>query len=215
MAKTQEEALSELGDLGKSLAEATTDRVKQGGILRQILDLIGGLDKDDAKALFKNEKVQTLVEAASTELAQSSDDPPGTIYDAVIGGQLIKGFNSKLWTNGDLVRQNGEGASKMVQYTPRTTQMVGWNTLERHFIADEEMWVEQCFVDVYKESLRALKLAAEHAAYNFKKGTHLSDSSIRSDRGIRARATGDAGHYIPGGGQIAGRGPGEGEGEGT
>lgn len=213
MARDQEAALAELGDLGKSLAEAATDRTKQTGILRQILDLIGGLDKDDAKALFKNEKVQTLVEAASTELAQSSDDPPGTIYDAMIGGQLVKSFNSKPWTNGDLKRLQGEGASKMVQYTPRTTQMVGWNGLERHFVADEEMWVEQCFVDVYRDSLRAMKLAAEHVAYNFKKSGHLSDSSIRSDRGIRARATGDQGYFIPGGGQIAGRGAGEGEGE--
>jgi hypothetical protein len=201
--KTKETVLGGLADLAKGLAEAAEDREKTSGILKEILGMIGELDKDDAKALFKDERVQALIEAATTEQAQSSIDPPGTIYSGVVGGQVVRGFVKKDWEESHLRAAVENGAMTLVDYEPRTTQVVIWNGLQRQFIADTPMTVEKCFVDVYRDSLKMARDGAEHAQWLFKKRDMLHDPTLVTGNGAKARATGERGHYEPGGGLIA------------
>ena len=215
--KAKDNALASIAELAKGLAEAAEDREKTSGTLKEILNLIGGLDKDDAKALFRDERVQALIEAATDQQAQSSDDPPGTIYSGLIGGQMVKSMTKKPWQENDLRSAVERGEVEMVYYEPRSTVPVVWNGLKRYFVADQEMYVEKIFVDVYKESLAATRAASEHAAWLFKKLQALSpqNRSMVTPGGARARGTADQGWYVPGGGNVGGRSEDEGTGEQT
>lgn len=210
--KAKASPLANIADLAKGLADAADDRAKTSAILKDILDQIGGLDKEDAKALFKDERVQGLIEAASAELAESSTDRPGTIYPGMIGNVQVKGFTKKPWTESDLRKCVDRGEVEIVRYVPRTTQPVIWNGLVRHFVEDEPMWVETTFIGIYEDSLFQTKAAADHAAWLMKKTDRLRDPSMVTPNGAKARATGSSGWYVPGGGMIAGRGEEGGEG---
>lgn len=206
MAKNKDAALAELADLGKSLAEVVEDQEQKQGKLREILDLVGSLDKDDAKALFKDERVQRLIEVATSELAESSDDPPGTVYGGMMGGVMVKGLTKKPWNEADLKRLIREGKAKIVKgYRPEVTRDVFWNGLHRQFVARRRMDVEDTFIGIYEQSLDAEELARQHAEWLFKKRDSVDDWSIVTTNGARARGTGTSGHYEPGGGMISGR----------
>lgn len=211
--KTREAALANIADLAKGLADAAEDQTKRNKLVDGILDEIGSLDKDDAKALFRDERVQALIEAVTEERAESSDDRPGTIYAGMIGSTPVKGFTKKAWTESDLRKEVEKGHATIVRYTPRSTQPVIWNGLVRQFVEDEPMWVEDTFIGIYEESLFATKAAADHAQWLMRKRDTLRDPSMVTPNGAKARATGSSGWYVPGGGMIAGRGEEGGTGE--
>lgn len=212
--KKESGELSEIASLAAQLQEAAEDTERQQGILGAILEQIGKLDPESAKALFRNEAVQALLERASDEHAASADDPPGTVYAGTIGGVAIKGFVKKEWTEADLradyeravaagVPPGERGAGEPVSFMPFTTKPIFWNGLRRQFVAMKQMRVEQCFIDVYMQSLGAEQLAAQHAAWLFRAGPPPDDRSMITPEGATARATGSEGHYLPGGGNIA------------
>lgn len=203
MAKSKDTALAELAELGSALADVVEDTEKKNATLKSILDVIGELDPDDAKALFKNEKIQRLIEVASTDLTESSDDPPGTIRPGMIGGQVVAGFIKKPWNEADLMKLIAQGKMELIRgYRPLTSQPVIWNGLRRNFQARRPIDVPACFVYVYEQSLNETELGEQHAAFLFKKTNVVSDWSIVNENGIRMRGTGSDGHYIPGGGLV-------------
>lgn len=196
--KTKDAVLSELAELGASLAEVAEDEAKKTATLNKILDSIGGLSKDDARDLFKNEKVQRLIELASDELAEVSTDGPGSIGKGPMG-------QKKQWTEADLSRLIESGQMEMVKnYRPITTPKgpVVWNGLSRHFRARQPITCPGCFIYVYEQHLTAEDLAEQHASWLFRKQNGLSDPSMMTENGLRARGTGDQGHYVPGGGLV-------------
>jgi len=201
--KTKDSVLAELAELGASLADAAEDEAKKQETLNKILGSIDGLDKETAKDLFKNEKVQRLIELASEELAESEGDLPGSIRSTKDGAPLP--FAQKRpWTEGDLQKLLQEGKMKLVEdFMPITTAPVIWNGLRRNFVAMEPMTVASCFVDVYREHLAALKRNEEHVAWLFRKRNDLRDPSMLTEGGVRMRGSGDRGHYVPGGGNVA------------
>ncbi len=206
MPKTKDTALAELADLGKQLAAAAEGQEDTKATLDKILDTITGLDKEDAKALFRNEAVQKMIEMASEGRAQNTDDPPGTVYSGMIGTTVVPGFVKKPWTESDLAKLVADGKMTLVKnYRPITTQLIIWNGLRRQFVARRPITCPDCFVYVYEQHLSAIDLAEQHAAWLFKKTNHVDDSSILTSNGARARGTGTSGHYEPGGGNISGR----------
>jgi len=209
MAKTQDTALAELAELGAALGAAVDDTEKKSHTLKQILDTIGELDPDDAKALFKNEKVQRLIEIATAERAEASDDPPGTVYDGIVGGVVVRGLMKKPWNEADLTRLIEKGEMQLVRnYRPPVTKHVIWNGLGRWFVARRPITCPECFVYVYEQSLDAAELAEQHADYLFKRGAYkdstgrLADPGMITAGGAKARATGEGGYYQPGGGMV-------------
>ncbi len=195
--KTKDSVLSELAELGASLAEVAEDEAKKQETLKGILGSIDGLDKDTAKELFKNEKVQRLIELASSELAEASDGGPGTIAPGPFGPK-------RPWTEADLARLIERGEMKLVHdFEPVETIPIFWNGLRRNFQANEPITCAACFVDVYRQHREALRLGEEHAAWLFRKRNNLRDGSMLSEGGMRARGSGDQGHYVPGGGAIS------------
>jgi len=200
MAKTQDAALAELADLGKSLGEIVDDQEKKKEILNGILATIGSLDKDDAKALFKNEKVQRLIELASSEMVDSSTLPPGSYMPGPMGMKVA-------WTESHLNKLIADGKMELVRnYRPVSTPHgpIVWNGLVRYFRARQPITVPQCFVDVYEAHLDAEMLAEQHAEWLFRKGDYLRDRSVLTEGGVRVRGTGGVGqgHYVPGGGLV-------------
>lgn len=202
--KTKDAALAELAELGASLADDAADAAKKQETLSAILDTIGTLDKDTARDLFKNEKVQRLIELASTELAESSDDRPGSIRTTRDGAPLPFA-QKKPWTENDLTRMIERGEMEMVHnYRPPTSIPVIWNGLRRNFRAKQSITCPKCFVDVYEQHLTAEDLAEQHAAWLMGKRDTLGDLSLLTEGGVRSRNTGTPGHghYVPGGGLV-------------
>lgn len=197
--------LDDLAALGAALGQASGKAKDQDRIKEQILDKFRTLDEDAAKALLKDDRVQSLLERISDERAQASGDPPGTVRSGWIGNAEVKGFTKKGWTEADLRKDREHtpnGAGKYVTFTPVETLLVTWNGLKRQLLADEETTVEKCFKDVYDEHRRGTKIAAEHAAYLFRKRDTISDMSIISAEGARVRGLAERGHYLAGGGSI-------------
>lgn len=197
----QTDALSDLASLGSALADAAGSQRDKEKIKDQILERIGTLDKDTAKALLRDERIQRLLEMISDEKAQNSSDPPGTIKPGWIGNTQVNGFTKKEWTEADL-RKETNAAGKPVTFIPVETIQVFWNGLMRQFIADEEITVEKCFKDVYDEHRRAMRIAGEHASYLFKKRDNVSDWSLITAEGARARGLAETGWFVPGGGSV-------------
>lgn len=200
MADTQT-ALDDLALLGQALAKTANKTKEQEKVKDAILDTIATLDKDVAKAIFKDERIQQLVEMISDEKAQNSTDPPGTIKPGWIGNTQVNGFTKKEWTEADLAKCR-DGAGKFVTFTPVETVPVFWNGIMRQLIADEEITVEKCFKDIYDEHRRQLRRAGEHAAYLFKQRDTLSDPSMVTAEGARVRGLAEQGWFKPGGGSI-------------
>lgn len=201
MATDTSSDLGDLAKLGAALAEVAGNAEKKTRVIDMIMDKIGSLDKETAKLLVQDERIQNLLEVVSSEKAQSANDPPGTIYDGFIGQTKVKGFVKKPWSERDLAADR-EGAGKLVSIVPSETILVFWNGLRRQFIADEEMVVEKCFVDIYNEHRRNTKLGSDHAAYLFKKRDTMSDWSMLTREGAKVRGMGDTGWYVAGGGSI-------------
>jgi hypothetical protein len=201
MATKASAALAELAQLGSSLADVAEDKAKQQETLGKILDTIGTLDKDTAKELFKDPQVQRLIELASGELAETSDDRPGSIRSGPFG-------QKKPWNEADLTKLIESGEMEMVRnYRPITTTPVIWNGLRRDFRARQLITCPGCFIYVYEQSLTAQEIAEQHAAWLMRMpgSDRLEDWSVVTEGGLRARGTGTPGHghYVPGGGNVA------------
>src|SRR5215831_15129007 len=126
MAKAKE-GLSKLAELGAALQEAAEDTEKASAIQDQILDLIGKLDKDQAKDLFRNEAVQELIEKASDERALDPGLAPGSLLPGMIGGSTIRAFTKRDWTEADLRQAMEDGRGKWVTFEPAENKYLGWN----------------------------------------------------------------------------------------
>lgn len=196
-----ETALNDLAALGSALASSAGKAKEAEKVKELILEKFATLDTDTAKSLLRDERVQALLEQLTDEQAQSATDPPGTVRSGMIGKTAVNGFTKKEWTEADL-RNQPNAAGKMVTFTPVETLPVFWNGLMRQFIADEEITVEACFKYVYDQHRLATRQGREHAAYLFKKRDTLSDTSMVTAEGARARGTGEIGWYVAGGGSI-------------
>lgn len=206
MAEQQQEeqvntALSDLAALGSALGAAAGKAKEADKVKNLILEKFETLDIDTAKALLKDERVQRLLEVLTDERAQAAGDPPGYVREGWIGNTKVQGFTKKEWTEADL-RNQPNAAGKLVTFTPGETIPIFWNGLMRQFIADEEITVEACFKYIYDQHRLATKQAREHAAYLFKQRDTLSDTSMVTAEGARARGTGETGWYKPGAGSI-------------
>ena len=207
--KVDQDDLEELAKLGMALASKAGSAMEQEKIKDDILRKIGSLDQDVAKRLFRDERIQRLVEIASDDQAQRGEEPPGFIKDGYIGSTPVHGFVKKEWTEADL-RARRDSAGKFITFIPHETIPVFWNGLRRQLIADEEVTIERCFYDVYQEHRRLTKVAKEHAEYLYRKRDSLSEPGVVGESSARARGMAEVGWYSPGGGSIleAATGPG-------
>lgn len=195
-----------LAEMATTLQQAAQDEAAQATALNDIVQRLTKLPDDAKRKLAQMPVFQQLAEVHAEHVAQQRpDDRPGTVYSGMIAGIPVKAMTKKPWTESDLRKLVERGEMPVVDFMPWTTQPVIWNSLVRNFIARRRIRVEKCFVDVYLESQRLTEVAEEHAAWLFKKRNSLpSDPGVITPEGARARGTGTEGHYLPGGGNIAG-----------
>lgn len=193
---TPDEASDELARLGAALAQVAGNKAAQRRVVGELEALITRLPVNEYANLLDNEVVQQFVERMTERKVQENKgDPPGTIYNRGTLAQV-----KKPWSWADL-----KDAPKKT-WTPNRSTSLTWNGLTVYVHADEEVTLPEVFHGVWEDHVRATKLGREHAEWLMRKRDRLSDPGIISPEGARARATGEGGHYLPGGGNIAGAG---------
>jgi hypothetical protein len=190
----QEDSSGLLASLGQALLRAAGEKGEQAKALETLKEILPKLSVKEFPKLADEPVIQEFVERLAREKAASSDDPPGTIYNR---GTLAE--FKKDWTIKDLEKSG----MPLITFTPAETILVTWNELRCQLIADQEITCYKCFYDVYQEHRRAMGFAREHAAFLFRKGPATHPDMALPDA-ARARATGDDGWYVPGGGSVAG-----------
>src|SRR5262245_5703878 len=81
-------ALSDLARLAAELGQAASESAEEGRVADEIFARIDRLSPAARRRLFQRPAVQALFDrAGDTEAAGSADDPPGTIYYRMIGGE--------------------------------------------------------------------------------------------------------------------------------
>jgi hypothetical protein len=197
-----------MGGFAAAFEAAAGDEEKTNEAVRAFFELTESLSPDASKRLFSRPEVRAFFEVASdNEPAPASrDDPPGTIYTKLTGGERIP-FTKKPWTWRD--------AWKMPTKTwePSITETLGFQGLLVTVWAQQEVTLPEVFYGIYHDSLKQRRIAQEHAAWLFKKRDTLSDPSITTEGGRRARGIanhdGKVNIFAPGAGPIGPRVPGD------
>lgn len=185
---TRDEVNDELRSLAATLFKVADDKAERNRVLDQLEVFLGRLSAKDYPDLADSEIVQTFVERLAQRRAETSSDPPGTIYNR---GSLNQ--YKKSWTEHDLAK-SGMG---LVEFEVAEPEVVVWNGMRRDYEPGVTYRDYKCFVDTMRERTRNIRLAHEHAEYMFRMRQGLSDSSIASIGTARVRGTADRGSYRP------------------
>ena len=200
--------LRKMGGFAAAFEAAAGDEEKVNDAARAFFELTEGLTPAASKRLFSRPEVRAFFEVVSeNEVAPASrDDPPGTIYSRVVGGERIA-FTKKPWTWAD--------AWKIPTKTwePSITETLGFQGLLVTVFAQEQVTLPEVFYGIYHDCLKQRRIAQEHAAWIFKKRDTLSDPSVttegsRKSRGI-ANHDGKVNIFALGAGPIGPRVPGD------
>mgnify|MGYP001562722324 CR=1 FL=1 len=185
--------LISLGQAFLAMAQEKTDKAKA---MVGIADMLGKLSAADYPALLDHPEVQRFVDGLIKQKAESTDDPPGTIYNK---GTLAE--HKKPWQWRDL--DNAE----RITFTPNETRLIVFNGLPLTIIADVENTVPAPFYGLYVESKRNTRFAQEHAEWLMRKRDNPTHPDMATPDSVRARAIGGVGWYEPGSGPHAGAAP--------
>lgn len=191
-----EEAMAEtLSQLGQALQEAATKKRGGAKVIGQLTDLLSRLSVKDYPELADHPVVAQFLETVATSKARNSDDPPGTVYNK---GTLAE--HKKPWQWRDLKD------FPTITFTPLENAELYYNGLGPVYLtADVECTVHEVFYGIYMESRRQQRFGREHMAWLMRRRDAPSHPDMITVEAIKARASGDGAHYLPGGGVIMGR----------
>jgi len=195
-------ALSDLAELAAELGKAAQDSEEEGRIADDIFKRINVLTLDAQKRLFTRPAMKKLFDVAGDkDTPAGHDDPPGTIYYRMIGGERTP-WSKKPWTWADLKNWPHE------THTAERRMTLGWNGLLVTVFPRRPTTLPAVFWNVYYDGLRNEEIAEQHAAWLFKKdgGRPMLDPSVVTSAGVEARerANHDGTHntFMPGGGLV-------------
>lgn len=192
-------ALSDLAQLAAALGQAASDSEEESKVADEIFSRINRLSVDAQKRLFTRPEVRRIFDAAGERDAPAArhDDPPGTIYYRMIGGEKTP-WSKKPWTWADL------RGTPTATWVPERRMTLGFCGLLVTVFPRRPVTLPAIFHGIYLGSLRDEELAEEHAAWLFKKRDTLSDPSIITAAGLEARERanhdGKGNVFSPGGG---------------
>lgn len=185
-----------LADLGRAFLEMAGDKAGQEKTVARVVEVLSKLSAKDYPALADNADVQRFVEMLALRKAETSDDPPGTVYNR---GSLAA--HKKPWAWRDLANE------KPITFTPSESCMLVWNGLVLSIVAEQETTIPACFYGLYMESRKNTRFAREHAEWLLRKRDLPTHPDMVTPDAVRARATGGIGWYEPGAGPHAGAAP--------
>lgn len=193
-------ALTDLAALAAELGQAATESAEEARVADEIFARLGRLTIDAQKRLFTRPAMKKLFDVAGdTDVPAGHDDPPGTIYYRMIGGERTP-WSKKPWTWAHLKDWPTE------TWIPERRMTLGWNGLLVTVFPRRPITLPCVFYGVYADALRNEEIAEQHAAWLFKKdgGRPLVDPSVITSAGVEARerANHDGAHNVfsPGGG---------------
>ncbi len=192
-----------LASLGQAFLAMSQDKAGQQQAIVRVTEVLSKLSAKDYPALMDNPEVQRFIDGMVKQKAESSEDPPGTVYNR---GTLAE--HKKPWTWRDIKNE------KMITFTPNRSMLLVWNGLVANIFADQENTIPACFYGIYVESQRGTKFATEHAEWLFRHRDAPTHPDMVTAEGVVARATGDTGSYLPGAGPHSGAAAVAEEGEG-
>lgn len=213
-----------LTQLIATLQKAQDKKGNQAKLLGQLAELLDQIDPQKNPELAEDPTIQAFVDKINegrVARAQASGAAPGTQIGSGLGQDGVP------WRYTDLdkycTRCNCPPEKRpagrpdcgiwpcptgtpdlVIGFIPPVTERVVWNGLECQFNANEEMPpIHRVFVDVYRETLRARRIAAQHAAFLFGESDVCPPELLRGDQAVgtmKARAFMSAGKK--GGGSI-------------
>lgn len=193
-------ALSDFAQMAAELGKAAEDSAEEGRIADDIFKRLNTLTLPAQKRLFTRPAMKKLFDVAGDkDTPAGHDDPPGTIYYRMIGGEKTP-WSKKPWAWAHLKNWPTE------TWIPERRMTLGWNGLLVTVYPRRPVTLPCVFHGVYADSLRNEEIAEQHAAWLFKKdgGKALLDPSVLTSAGVesRERANHDGTHNVfsPGGG---------------
>lgn len=187
-------ALTDLAQLAAELGQAAAESAEEGRIADEVFARINRLTIDAQKRLFTRPAMKRLFDAAGDkDVPAGHDDPPGTIYYRMIGGERTP-WSKKPWTWSWLWSKYPTKT-----WEPSISTPLGFQGLLVTVFAHQETTLPEVFYGVYRDHLSNVRLAMEHAAWLFKKRHALpADPSIITSAGVesRERANHDGAHNV-------------------
>lgn len=193
-------ALTDLAQLAAELGQAAAESEEEGRVADEIFARLNRLTVDAQKRLFTRPAMKKLFDVAGDkDTPVGPDDPPGTIYYRMIGGEKTP-WSKKPWAWAHLKDWPTE------TWIPERRMTLGWNGLLVTVFPRRPVTLPCVFYGVYADALRNEELAEQHAAWLFKKRDAVDDPTIITSAGVEARerANHDGSHNVfsPGGGSY-------------
>ncbi len=186
-----------LAAFDEALEAAKADKEREAQVVAQLEKVLSKLTVKDFPQLADNPVVEKFLEKIDEAKAKDERIRAG----AITGKGLA--VSKKPWTWQDVNRLIAEGRMEVVEYTCPENIAVIWNGLRYSFVADVPVRVPSPFRDVYLEARKARRFGQQNAAFLMKKAEAVHPDMVIPEAVI-ARGSGDMGHYLPGGGLIAG-----------
>ena len=176
-------ALADLAALAAELGQAAAASEEESRVAQEIFDRIGRLSTDAQRRLFQRPAVRTLFDrAAESEEASSPDDPPGTIYYRLVGGEKTP-WSKKPWTWNYLW-----GHFPTHTWEPARRLDLGFQGLLVTVFPGVEVTLPAVFHAIYRDHLTNTALAEEHRDYLFMRRHTLRDPGMVTAGGAMSRA---------------------------
>ncbi len=195
------DTLSEFASLAKMLAEAGDNKRRKDEAIDGIEAALGKLSAVDMPELVQHPTIQKLLGMVSERRVERGVRPGD-----IVGEGLSR--TKQPWRKEDLTPENG---FEYVEYTPTENIPVVWNGIAISFVEGIKLWMPKVFLDVYNESRRAKRAAAEHQAMLFatraqrdngqNNGVPSDPSMLVGAQGARSnmlRGAWDGGEFKPG-----------------
>src|SRR5262245_5016237 len=176
-------ALSDLARLAQELGQAATESEEETRVADEIFARINRLSPTARRRLFQRRAVQELFDrAGETEAAASADDPPGTIYYRLIGGEKTP-WSKKPWTWSYLWEHFPTHT-----WEPAKRLDLGFQGLLTSVFPGQEVTLPAVFHAVYRDHLTNTALGDEHRDYLFMRRHTLRDPGMVTAGGAMSRA---------------------------
>lgn len=153
--KSEEEAIKELETAAALMNRAAKDRANRAQILKDVDGVLGKIKISDFPDLVESPAVQVFL-----KLMGKDDLNPGEVKNK---GTLAE--REREWTMRDVHAKVQSGEFKLHKFTPNKSMPLTFQGLTIYIKEGEECELPDCFYDIYRDHLKAVKQAEHHVQY--------------------------------------------------
>ncbi len=152
----------------ESLTRAANDRENRATILKEVEAILGKLRIVDFPELADSPVVQAFLKTMGI-----NDLRPGEVKAR---GTLAE--REREWSWGDIQAKVLSKEFKLHKFTPNESLPLTFQGITLYIRANEECEIPDCFYDIYKDHMKAVKNAAIHERYMLGQSDELPDKSF-------------------------------------